>query len=135
MNALISYLRHAIVTWLLVILEKYQFPVEGLEDAVNLVVLTALGTLSWAFVKYVAPYLKEPKAIAMLIIGLSTITVLPSCAGTTRSPLTGINYTNGKPSIDETSQTTLLWRLSQLISGVKPKDIIKEALPVVDPAK
>ena len=58
MNALASYLRHLIVTGILLAVEKLKLPVEGAESAANTIALFAVGTLSWLFVKYVAPKIK-----------------------------------------------------------------------------
>ena len=58
MNALASYLRHLIVTGILLAIEKFGLPIEGASQAADAVALFAVGTISWAFVKYVAPKLK-----------------------------------------------------------------------------
>lgn len=51
-NALQSYVRHLIVTGLLLLLEKLRLPVDGAEDAMNIIALAITGTLSWLVVKY-----------------------------------------------------------------------------------
>jgi hypothetical protein len=58
MNALTSYLRHVIVTGLLFTVEKFKLPLEGAGDAADVIALALIGTLSWAFVKYIAPKIK-----------------------------------------------------------------------------
>jgi hypothetical protein len=60
MNALTSYLRHAIVTVLLFTVEKLHLPIEGAPAAADIIALTLVGTISWAFVKYIAPKIKLP---------------------------------------------------------------------------
>ena len=59
MNALQSYIRHLLVTALLLAIEKFKLPVEGAEDAVNVIALAVTGTISWAVVKYLMPLLKQ----------------------------------------------------------------------------
>ena len=51
MTALSSYLRHLIVTAVLIAVEKVNLPVEGSEDAANALSLLVLGTGTWAIVK------------------------------------------------------------------------------------
>ena len=58
MNALASYLRHLIVTSILIAVEKLKLPIEGADQAADVIALVVVGTLSWAVVKY-APKLKK----------------------------------------------------------------------------
>ena len=58
MTALSSYLRHLIVTAVLIAVEKVNLPVEGSEDAANAISLLVLGTGTWAIVKF-APQAAE----------------------------------------------------------------------------
>ena len=58
MNALASYLRHIIVAGILIAVEKLKLPIEGADQAADVIVLVVVGTLSWAVVKY-APKLKK----------------------------------------------------------------------------
>jgi hypothetical protein len=58
MNALASYLRHIIVTGILIAVEKLKLPIEGADQAADVIALVVVGTLSWAVVKY-APKLKK----------------------------------------------------------------------------
>ena len=58
MNALASYLRHLIVTGILIAVEKLKLPIEGADQAADVIALVVVGTLSWAVVKY-APKLKK----------------------------------------------------------------------------
>jgi hypothetical protein len=58
MNALASYLRHIIVTSILIAVEKLKLPIEGADQAADVIALVVVGTLSWAVVKY-APKLKK----------------------------------------------------------------------------
>ena len=58
MNALASYLRHLIVTSILIAVEKLKLPIEGADQAADVIALVVVGTLSWWFVKYVAPKIK-----------------------------------------------------------------------------
>jgi len=78
MNALASYIRHLIVTGLVIAVEKLGLPTEGLAEGADVVALAVVGTLSWLVVKYLAPYLK-PSALPLIILcGILTIG-LPSC--------------------------------------------------------
>jgi uncharacterized membrane protein (DUF373 family) len=61
MNAIASYLRHIVVTGLVMLADKLALPEEGLAEAADVIALTVVGTLSWLFVKYVTPYLKPKK--------------------------------------------------------------------------
>ena len=83
MNALASYLRHLIVAGILLAIEKLKLPIEGAEDAANVIALAVIGTLSWAFVKYVAPRLKIPKGSGVALFALAAslaLLSLPSCS-------------------------------------------------------
>lgn len=53
MNPITSYLRHIIVTGILLVAEKYQLPVEGMEDAAHALGLLVVGSLTWATVKFI----------------------------------------------------------------------------------
>lgn len=61
MNALASYLRHLIVTGILILVEKLKLPIEGADAAADAIALSVVGTLSWVIVKYVAPKLKPSR--------------------------------------------------------------------------
>lgn len=77
MNAIQSYLRHLIVTGIVLLVAKYQLPLEGSEDVANAIALAAIGTLTWLVAKYAPPgLLKVLGFSAMLCLGVS----LPSCA-------------------------------------------------------
>lgn len=90
MTAIASYIRHLIVTGILVVIERATLPIEGSEDAANAIALFVIGTITWAFVKY-APELAKRFGITPLII-LAAILTLPSCADS-GYPLTGrISY-------------------------------------------
>lgn len=78
MNALASYLRHIIVTGLVIAVEKLGLPTEGLAEGADVVALAVVGTLSWLAVKYVAPYLKPSILPLIALCGILTI-ALPSC--------------------------------------------------------
>lgn len=67
MNALASYLRHLIVTGLLVAVEKLKLPIEGADAAADVIALFLVGTLSWWFVKYVAPKLRVKHVPVILL--------------------------------------------------------------------
>jgi len=58
MPAITSYLRHLIVTAVLIAVEKVNLPVEGSEDAANALSLVVVGTVTWAIVKF-APEVAE----------------------------------------------------------------------------
>jgi hypothetical protein len=90
MTAITSYLRHLIVTGLLIVIERAKLPIEGSEDAANAIALLVIGTLTWALVKY-APAVAKHLGITSLIL-LSSVLLLPSCADQ-GYPLTGqISY-------------------------------------------
>ena len=78
MTAITSYLRHLVVTAVLLFIEKTNLPVEGSEDAAHALALSIIGSLTWAIVKY-APELA--KRIGILVIPIAaSILLLPSCA-------------------------------------------------------
>ena len=78
MNALASYIRHLIVTGLVMAVEKIGLPTEGLAEGADVIALAVVGTLSWVVVKYVAPYLKPSTLLLIALCGILTI-ALPSC--------------------------------------------------------
>jgi hypothetical protein len=53
MNALASYLRHLIVTGLMVLVAKYRLPAEGAPEAAQALALLVAGTLTGVMVKYI----------------------------------------------------------------------------------
>jgi len=69
MNALTSYIRHIIVTGTRVLFDKLHLPVDGAKDAADVIALAIVGTLSWWFVKYVAPKIKTAN-IPLFLLGL-----------------------------------------------------------------
>lgn len=71
MNALTSYLRHLFVTGILFIIEKIKLPIDGAEDAANVIALALIGSLSWLFVKYVAPLIKTAKGSGVALLALA----------------------------------------------------------------
>ena len=78
MTAISSYLRHLVVTAVLLFIERAKLPVEGAEDAAHAIALLAIGTATWAIVKY-APELA--KRVGLLVIPLAAaLLFLPSCA-------------------------------------------------------
>lgn len=81
MNAFASYLRHLIVTGLLIAIEKLKLPIEGANAAADVIALAIVGTLSWWFVKYIAPKLKIPKGSGVALFALAAALALstPSC--------------------------------------------------------
>jgi hypothetical protein len=85
MTAITSYLRHLVVTAILLFAERSKLPLEGAEDAANALALAIIGTITWAVVKY-APELAKHLGILVIPIAAS-ILLLPSCAS---YPLTGI---------------------------------------------
>ena len=52
MNALASYIRHLIVTGIIILAEKFKLPVDGIEDAANYIALAVIGTGTWLITKY-----------------------------------------------------------------------------------
>lgn len=83
MTAITSYIRHIIVTSLLLLIEKFKLPVEGSEDAAHAIALIAIGTLTWALVKYAPQFAKR---IGLLVITLiPALLILPSCETLTGS--------------------------------------------------
>lgn len=81
MNAFASYLRHLIVTAILLAVEKLKLPIEGADAAADVIALAVVGTLSWWFVKYVAPKIKVPKGsgLALFALAASLALLTPSC--------------------------------------------------------
>ena len=78
MTAISSYIRHLIVTAALLFIERTNLPVEGAEDAANALALIAIGTATWAIVKYTPEFAKR---VGLLVIPLAAaILFLPSCA-------------------------------------------------------
>eukprot|EP00112_Aurelia_sp_Birch-Aquarium-sp1_P003890 Seg14393.2 transcript_id=Seg14393.2/GoldUCD/mRNA.D3Y31 product="hypothetical protein" pseudo=true protein_id=Seg14393.2/GoldUCD/D3Y31 len=80
-NPLLSYIRHLIVTGVLIVVEKLKLPVEGAESAANIIALSLIGTLSWLVVKYgkiITDKLKN-KLSLMLFLGALAMFSLPSC--------------------------------------------------------
>jgi hypothetical protein len=78
MTAITSYLRHLIVTAVLLFIEKTGLPVEGSEDAAHALALILIGSLTWAFVKY-APAAAKHVGITSLIL-TAALFILPGCA-------------------------------------------------------
>jgi hypothetical protein len=80
MNALASYLRHLIVTGLLIAIERYKLPIEGAEDAAHAIALFIIGTGTWLLVKYSKPILEKLNLPMLpLLLLSSTLLFLPSC--------------------------------------------------------
>ncbi len=65
MNPISSYLRHLIVSVIVMLLAKYKFPLDGAAPFADAFALSILGTITWAAVKY-APNLA--KAIGLLAL-------------------------------------------------------------------
>lgn len=82
MNALASYLRHIIVTGILIAVDKIGLPIEGASAAADIIALAVVGTVSWWVVKYLAPKIKMPKSggTALLLLCGVLVLVLPSCS-------------------------------------------------------
>jgi hypothetical protein len=79
MNALASYLRHLIVTGILLAVEKFKLPIDGAEGAADVIALAVVGTVSWWFVKYVAPKIKGPHLLVLFWVGFAALG-LSSCS-------------------------------------------------------
>jgi hypothetical protein len=81
MNAFASYLRHLIVTAILLAVEKLKLPIEGADAAADAIALAVVGTLSWWFVKYLVPKIKVPKGsgLALFALAASLALLTPSC--------------------------------------------------------
>jgi len=78
MTAISSYIRHLIVTGVLLFIERAKLPVEGAEDAAHALALIAIGTATWAIVKYTPEFAKR---VGLLVIPIAaSILLLPSCA-------------------------------------------------------
>jgi hypothetical protein len=78
MSALTSYLRHWIVTVIILLVAKYELPVEGSEEMAANVALIVIGTLTWAATKYAKPILKSAGVLKLLIVCLCSV-VFISC--------------------------------------------------------
>ena len=59
MNAFASYLRHLIVTGLLIFVAKHELPSEGAAAAADWIAMAIVGTGTWAIVKYAPALLKK----------------------------------------------------------------------------
>ena len=84
MTAITSYLRHLIVTAVLLLIEEFKLPVEGSEDAAHAIALLVIGTLTWALVKY-APDIAKKLGLTALILIPALLLLLPSCETLTGS--------------------------------------------------
>jgi hypothetical protein len=91
MTAITSYLRHLIVTGILIIIERAKLPIEGSEDAAHAIALLVIGTLTWAIVKY-APEIAKRLGITALILIPTLFFFLPSCT-------IAIDPITGRPSV------------------------------------
>lgn len=85
MNAISSYLRHLIVTGLVVLVAKYKLPVEGSAAAADALALLALGTVTWLVIKYAPPGLAKLLGFTSAVLLLAVAT--PSCAPGSEYPL------------------------------------------------
>jgi hypothetical protein len=90
MTAITSYLRHLIVTGILIVIERAKLPIEGSEDAAHAIALLVIGTLTWAIVKY-APEIANRLGITALIL-IPALFFLPSCT-------IAIDPITGRPSV------------------------------------
>jgi hypothetical protein len=70
-NALTSYLRHLYVTGILIVIEKLKLPIDGAQDAANYIALAIIGTITWVFVKYIAPKIKISKRLGTALFALA----------------------------------------------------------------
>lgn len=52
MNALQSYLRHLIVTGIVISVERFKLPIEGAAEAANFIALAAVMSASWLATRY-----------------------------------------------------------------------------------
>lgn len=77
MNALTSYLRHLIVTGLVLLVEKQKLPLEGAEEAANVIALAVVGTAVWAAAKYTPEWARRIGLLAAVCLVLPG---LQSCA-------------------------------------------------------
>lgn len=77
MNAISSYVRHVIVTFIVLLATKWQLPEAGLSDFAEGVALLAIGTITWLLVKY-APELA--KFLGISAIALLACLILPACS-------------------------------------------------------
>ena len=86
MNAIQSYIRHLIVTGLVLLIAKYKLPVEGSAEAANALALGAIGTVTWLVIKYAPPGLAKLLGFtSVLCLGVLS---LPSCVPGTEYPVT-----------------------------------------------
>jgi hypothetical protein len=90
MTAITSYLRHLIVTGILIVIERAKLPIEGSEDAAHAIALLVIDTLTWAIVKY-APEIAKRLGITALIL-IPALFILPSCT-------IAIDPITGRPSV------------------------------------
>jgi hypothetical protein len=85
MNPLLSYIRHLIVTAVILAVEHLKLPVEGAEDAAHVIALGVIGTLTWAVVKYAPAFAKY----LGLMVAFFAVLLMPSCS-TVSSAITGL---------------------------------------------
>lgn len=109
MTAITSYLRHLIVTGILIVIERAKLPVEGSEDAAHAIALFAIGTITWAFVKY-APEIAKRLGVTALIL-IPALLILPSCT-------IAIDPVTGRPSVgtDPTAVAALADAVAQKVN-------------------
>lgn len=82
MSALASYLRHLIVSLVLLFVERVGLPIEGAGDVANQIAAIVVATATWAVVKYVVPWFKARDIVPMLLLLLMPVfLLLTSCAG------------------------------------------------------
>ncbi len=79
MNPIASYIRHLIVTLIVLLLVKFKFPLEGADAFADSLSLFVVATLTWAIVKYMPDL---AKSIGLLSLLLACLILLPSCVTT-----------------------------------------------------
>lgn len=74
--AIASYLRHLVVTGIMILLAKLKFPIEGAKEFADAISLLIGTTLLWAIVKYVPSLAKQ---IGLMCLAGMLCLALPSC--------------------------------------------------------
>jgi hypothetical protein len=122
MNPIASYLRHIIVTGIILLIAKLKLPVEGADAFADGIALFAIGTLTWAMVKY-APALA--KFLGLMLLVLPCVLFMPSCVTST------ITTTRTYPDGTKEETVTKLVRADQNLIG----EAAGIALPLIIPEK
>lgn len=108
MNAFASYIRHLLVTGILLLVEKWHLPVEGAEDAAHWIALSFIGTITWLVAKYgkdIIPLLRGAN-LFLLSVALAGLTMTASCVSKYRVDGSGRDWVNQPVQVLPASRVT-----------------------------